>query len=127
MAGDELNSRWQDKQHIWAGDELNSRVDSGKSLLDEVVHVGAGFVAALASSAALTTFYAVLLILSATVAREGSGCPMLLVTERWQRLDDGLERCRCVGRKASTAVKFSQNDFGGLFGGYCCGVYILSG
>jgi hypothetical protein len=49
MAGDELNSWWQDKQHIWAGDELNSRVDSGKSLLDEVVHVGAGFVAALAS------------------------------------------------------------------------------
>jgi hypothetical protein len=74
--GDELVSRWQYKRHR-AGDELNGGVDNGKPLLDygrdEMVRVGAGLVATMASFAALTVFYVVRPVLSTAAAREGPG------------------------------------------------------
>jgi hypothetical protein len=83
---------------------------TGKPLLDrgrdEMGHVGARFVAVLASFMALAIFYAVLLVLSAAAAREWDGRPSVLVTKRWPRLGGGL----AVGWWLLGVLRMCQED-----------------
>jgi hypothetical protein len=83
---------------------------TGKPLLDrgrdEMGHVGARFVAVLASFMALAIFYAVLLVLSAAATREWDGRPSVLVTKRWPRLGGGL----AVGWWLLGVLRMCQED-----------------
>jgi hypothetical protein len=87
----------------------NPLLDRGR---DEAVHMVAGFVGALVSSVALAAFYALLLVLSAEVAREGGRRLMVLVTERWWRLDGSLATgCQRLWSAVDEEGERSQNDF----------------